>query len=305
VSEALATAHRTHARAVWAVAYRMLGSAADADEVLQDTFVRALEAKPRASAEAPLAPWLFKVATRLSIDRLRSRRAQGYQGPWLPSPVATEELEVPTPPTARYDVLESASVAFLLALEVLSPEQRAVVVLRDVFDWSAAEVAACLDLSDANVRQLHHRARALLSDDDTRRLTPVPAQRQRHKDMLEQFFAALATGDAAAARALLADDVRAITDGGGVYHAAMVPVVGPERVLTFFTRLMQLRGLPTEYALRELNGLWAIDASFESHSPKDAPRSITGVLLDAQGRIAVLTSVMAPAKLERRAPPRG
>lgn len=307
MSDALALAHRTHARALWAVCYRMTGCAADADEVLQDTFVRALEARPKVSADAPLAPWLFRVAMRLCIDRLRARRAQGYPGPWVPSPVDTEALVVPTPPTARYDVLETASVAFLLALEVLSPEQRAVVVLRDVFDWSAAEVAACLETSEPNVRQLHRRARVLLADEDGRRPRLDGAQRARHREVLERFFAALASGDAEAARALLADDVRALTDGGGVYQAAMVPVIGAQRVLTFFSRLLRLRGLPTGLDYREVNGLWAADATFAVHAPRDAPRSVMGVALDARGRIDLIYSVLAPGKLTRGAgvPTRG
>jgi len=299
VSDALALAHQTHARALWALCYRMTGCAADADEVLQDTFVRALESRPPASAEQPLGPWLFKVATRLCIDRLRARRAHGYVGPWLPSPVEDEALVVPTPPAARYDVLESATVAFLLALEVLSPEQRAVVVLCDVFDWTAEEAAACLELSAANVRQLHHRARGLLAEADAQRHPLDPAWRLRHREVLEQFFAALATGDAQTARSLLADDAKALSDGGGVYSAARVPVVGADRVQTLYTRLLQLRGMPTQMTWVQVNGRWALDAEHPPHQPKDAPRSVTGVVLNAQGRIALIYSVVAPGKLAR------
>src|SRR5437868_10514213 len=132
-----------HKRFLWGICYRMTGSAADAEDIVQDTFVRALE-KPPTDMEAPLRPWLVKVALNLSRDQLRRRRRREYFGPWLPSPVSTEDdgplpIYEPTAPgispVARYDLLESVTLAFLLALEVLTPAQRAVLLLRDVFDY--------------------------------------------------------------------------------------------------------------------------------------------------------------------------
>src|SRR5258705_13309027 len=133
-----------HKRFLWGVCYRMTGSAADADDIVQDTFVRALE-KPPADMNAPLRPWLVKVALNLSRDQLRKRRRREYFGPWLPSPVMTEgdsQLALDDPPAlemspvARYAFHESVTLPFLLALEALTPPQRAGLLLPDVFDNS-------------------------------------------------------------------------------------------------------------------------------------------------------------------------
>src|SRR5436190_13607733 len=126
----------------------MTGNAADADDIVQDTFVRALE-KRATDMEAPLRPWLINVAMNLSRDQLRRRRRREYFGPWLPAPVLTEgndgsALDRPvmeSTPARRYDIMESVSMAFLLALEALTPAQRAVLILRDVFDYSTNETA--------------------------------------------------------------------------------------------------------------------------------------------------------------------
>lgn len=299
MTDTLATAHRAHARELWALCYRMLGVAADADELVQETFVRALEAKPEVSSERPLKPWLFSIATHLCVDRLRRRRAQGYVGPWLPSPVDDEELQFEGPASARYEVVESASVAFLLALEALSPEQRAVLVLRDVFDLTAKEVGELLHESDANVRQLHHRARIALERYDASRIRLDDAARTRAREAMEKFFMALSTGDVEAAQAMLADDVVLLSDGGGEYLAARQPMHGPARVMLFVSRLIELRGIPSGIIVRHVNGGAAIDATYEEGKPTEPPRAVTGVNLDASGRIALMFSVVAASKLKR------
>jgi RNA polymerase sigma-70 factor (ECF subfamily) len=157
----------TDRRLLWGLCYRMTGNAADADDLVQETFVRALERPPRRTDE-PMRPWLVRVAMNLSRDLLRRRRRRDYAGPWLPSPVETDEESLPSyepaapsedSPAARYDLLESLSFAFLLALEALTPQQRAVLLLRDVFDYSTAETAAALDLTEANVKVTLLRAR--------------------------------------------------------------------------------------------------------------------------------------------------
>src|SRR6267142_3657028 len=146
-------------RFLWGLCYRMTGSAADAEDIVQDTFVRALE-KPPADMQAPLRPWLVKVALNLSRDQLRRRRRREYFGPWLPSPVMTEgdgslQIDEPTSPemspVARYDLVESVTLAFLLAMEALTPAQRAVLLLRDVFEYSTSEVAETLAMTESNV----------------------------------------------------------------------------------------------------------------------------------------------------------
>ena len=125
---------------LWGLCYRMTGSGADADEIVQETFVRALEKRPDASRS--LTPWLFRVATNLARDRLRVRKSRAYIGPWLPEPIETAEMAFDQPlPDARYQQKESLTFAFLVALEALTPKQRAVLLLRDVYELSGRETA--------------------------------------------------------------------------------------------------------------------------------------------------------------------
>ena len=297
MNDPLALAHRSWARALWALCYRMTGVAADADELVQETFVRALESKP-SNAES-LRPWLFSIATRLCIDRLRRRKVEGYKGPWLPSPVPDESLTFEAPASARYEVMESASFAFLLALEALSAEQRAALVLGDVFDLPAKEVAVHLETSEANVRQLQHRARAALERYDANRVVIDDASRERTRVALEGFFTALASGDAAGARAWLADDVQTITDGGGEFFASLVPLLGPDRSMLFLSRLIELRGLPVTSEIKSFNGAYALEATFDQRAPKEPPHAVNGVLVNAEGKIALLYAVVSSRKLWR------
>ncbi len=286
---------------IWGACYRITGCAADADEVLQEAFSRALEVRPHVSAEAPLEPWIFRVATRLSIDRLRRRRTVRYDGPWLPSPVDLESATGVEPevlsPQARYERVESATFAFLLALEALTPAQRAVVVLRDVLDLSAAETADATGESEENVRTLHRRARVKLAAYDRERVRPDAAMRARARGLLEQLFTHLTCGDTDAALALLADGVRLVNDGGGVFHAARKVVIGPDHVVRFFAGLLRKVGPPTHLQLRTLNGLPAFEVTYDHVEPGYAPRLVIGVLLDPAGRASTLFSVLATRKL--------
>src|SRR5690242_9027045 len=154
----------------------MTGSAADAEDLVQETFVRALEHATQLQEEA-MRPWLLRVAVNLSLDALRRRKRRRYLGAWLPAPIEAGETggESSSGPDARYARLESISFAFLLALEVLTPRQRAVLLLRDVFDYSARETAAALDISEANVRIVHHRARGAMRAYDGERCVPTRA----------------------------------------------------------------------------------------------------------------------------------
>src|SRR6185295_7860981 len=144
-----------HKRFLWGMCYRMTGSAADAEDIVQDTFVKAME-NPPADMESSIRPWLVKVAMNLSRDQLRRRRRREYVGPWLPSPVPTDgesrsqldhQSATEASPGTHYDLMESVTMAFLLALEALTPAQRAVLLLRDVFDFSTTETAEALEMS--------------------------------------------------------------------------------------------------------------------------------------------------------------
>ncbi|MCY1033347.1 sigma-70 family RNA polymerase sigma factor [Corallococcus sp. BB11-1] len=303
---ALAEAAREHESFLWGLCYRMTGVAADADDLVQEVHARAL-ANPPERLDT-LRPWLTRVAVNLARDLLRRRRREGYVGPWLPSPLETGDEEAPPSVEARlpgggstegrYELLESVSFAFLLALEALSPRQRAVLLLRDVFDYSVREVAEALRMSEANVKVVHHRARAAMDAYDKERCVPTRDLRERSRAALEGFLGALLTGDVAAAESLLASDVRALSDGGGQMRAALVPVVGAQRVLLFFRRLLELRGAPLAVESRMLNGLPAVVAVFDAaKDPLLAVRTVLRVELDASGRIKELHSVLADRKL--------
>ncbi|AGC41564.1 ECF family RNA polymerase sigma factor [Myxococcus stipitatus DSM 14675] len=310
---ALAEAAREHERYLWGLCYRMTGVAADADELVQETFARALTSPPPRSED--LRPWLTRVAVNLSRDALRRRRREAYVGPWLPSPLETGEEDVPHAAEARlpgggstegrYELLESVSYAFLLALEALSPKQRAVLLLRDVFDSTVREVADALDMSEVHVKVVHHRARAAMAAYDGARCVPTKELQERTRAALEAFLGALMSRDVAAAQALLADDVRALSDGGGEVRAAQVPLVGPQRVMQFLAKLLLQRGPPTSMELQSLNGLPALAMTFApDKDPMHATRGVFRVELGADGRIAHIHSVLTTRKLRGvRIPP--
>lgn len=296
-----------HRRLLWGVCYRMTGSAADADDLVQDTFVRALE-RPPARTDEPLRPWLVAVAMNLARDSLRRRRRRGYRGPWLPSPIETagEEavpsFEIPAgednSTEGRYELMESVSYAFLVALEALTPQQRAVLLLRDVFDYSVEDTAAALDISEANVKTSLHRARKAMSEYDRERTLPSAPLAARTKAALEQFLAALSAGDAGTCRTLLAENVIALSDGGDEYLAAKVPVVGRERVLKLQLGLMRVgAGDLVAMSMREINGMPAFVIDFDPKRPGRAPRAVLRCDLDRRGRIAALHAILASDKL--------
>jgi RNA polymerase sigma-70 factor (ECF subfamily) len=202
------------------LAYRMLGSVAEAEDAVQDAWLRWTRAE---EAVADPAAWLVRATSRLCIDRLRAARAQreAYRGPWLPEPLI-EEMSVD--PVER---AEDVSVAFLLALERLSPLERAVFLLHDVFDEDYAEVAETLGRNEAAVRQLAARARAHVQDARPR----FTVSQDEAARLTSAFVAAAGRGDMAALSALLARDAVMITDGGGKRKAAMRKLCGPEDIV--------------------------------------------------------------------------
>lgn len=289
----LSRAFRETRRHLWGLCYRMTGSAADADDLVQETFAQAV-AHPPSDTSRAWRPWLVRVAMNLSRDHLRRRRRQGYVGPYLPGaiePAAYEHESV----AGRYDRLESVSIAFLLALEALTPRRRAVLLLRDVFDYTVAETAVALDLSEASVKTTLHRARQSLRDyDEGRAGRSSPSKENGAK--LEALFYGLATGDTARVAALLAEDVRALTDAGGAYRSALKPIEGRDRVLRFFSGLLAKRGLPVAVEPRILNGQPALVAEW-SPNRADAPRSVVFIELDALNQVSLVATLLAPRKL--------
>lgn len=278
----------------------MTGCAADAEDLVQETFLRALASPP--SNPGPIRPWLTRVAVNLCRDHLRARQHREYRGPWLPSPVLTEEetpwpdLELPST-EGRYDLLESVSFAFLLALERLSPTQRAVLILRDVLDAPIEETAVTLGLSEANVKTTLHRARAEMEAYDQRRTPPSPERLQRNMTALFALFQALQQGDHEGMVAALRPEVEGLNDGGGVYSAARKPILGAAKLALFLRKIAAARGAPERIEVRICNGLPALIVTHTTRGPQDAPLSVTCCDVDDQGGIVRLYSVLAPRKL--------
>jgi RNA polymerase sigma-70 factor (ECF subfamily) len=238
----------------------------------------------------------------LGLDGLRRRKRRAYPGTWLPSPIETGAGEAfsDTPqatPEARYERLESIGFAFLLALEALSPRQRAVLLLRDVLDYSAAETGAVLEMSANNVRITHHRARAAMRAYDKERRTPTRALQERTRRALESLLRCLVTQDAAGLEALLVDSVRTVADGGGQYTALRGPLVGRDKVALLHLRVAKRRSAGARIELRLLNGLPAAVIVYASAERRQAPRAVLRCDVDVDGRIVALHSILAERKL--------
>ena len=213
---------------LFSIAYRMLGSASDAEDVLQDGWLRYRGADTSA-VRSPTA-FATTIVTRLCIDRLKSARVtrEQYVGQWLPEPVLTSEVAGPDTTLQR---AESVTMAFLVLLETLSPEERAVFLLKEIVDYDHAEIAGILGITPEASRQLHHRAKARIAA-GRRRVTGTSLE---HRAAAERFAQALVSGDASALTTLLAGDVELWTDGGGKVSAARRPIVGRDAVVSFLT----------------------------------------------------------------------
>jgi RNA polymerase sigma-70 factor (ECF subfamily) len=234
----------------FAIAYRMLGSVAEAEDIVQEAFLRLHQAR-RAGVvvESPKA-YLAALATRIAIDHLRSARVrrESYFGEWLPEPVVREGGPSMDEKAER---AESVSMAFLLVLEALSPVERAVFLLREVFDYSYEEVALIVEKSVANCRQIFARAKRHI-DAGKRRFEPSPAKRA---EIAERFFAACEKGELSGLVALLAADASFHGDGGGKVAAFTRPVVGADRVARLLIGVFaQLARAGGRLAPAEVNG---------------------------------------------------
>ena len=231
-----ADAFETHRPKLFAVAYRMLGSASEAEDVVQDAWLRyaTSERSDVRSTEA----FLTTIVTRLCLDRLKSARAtrEQYVGPWLPEPILTDDH--PGPETAAA-LAESVSLAFMLLLETLSPEERAAFLLREVFDYDSREIGEMLKTSSDNARQLVHRARSRLGDRRAH-VRASAADSSRKREVVQRFADALRNGDADALASLLSADVVLVSDGGGKVSAARRPLVGRAEVLNLLVGIRRI-----------------------------------------------------------------
>ncbi|MCU1381637.1 MAG: polymerase sigma-70 factor, family [Acidobacteria bacterium] len=216
---------QTHRAALFAVAYRMLGSATDADDVLQDAWLRFSAAQP--ADLRSVKAYLTTIVARLCLDRLKSARAtrEKYVGTWLPEPVATDPRREPEGSLA---LSESVTLAFMVLLETLTPEERAVFLLREVFDYEYDEIAGMLDTTPANCRQLFHRARGRIAERKPRFRATVDEKRP----LVDRFVRAFRDGSEEELTSVLAADVGFWSDGGGKVLAARRPVFGRDHVVT-------------------------------------------------------------------------
>jgi RNA polymerase sigma-70 factor (TIGR02957 family) len=234
----------THRSLLFTVAYEMLGSAADAEDVVQETWLRWADVD-QAEVYAPRA-YLVRMVTRQALDRLRSvsRRREEYVGEWLPEPLLT------APDVAEdVELAENVSIAMLTVLETLGPAERAVFVLREVFETPYEEIAEVVGRTPAAVRQIAHRAREHVAA----RRPRMQVDRAQQQAAVERFMAAVATGDVQALVAVLAPDVVLVADGGGVVAAVRRPLTGAERVAAFLARAAEFPDLVATPAW--LNGM--------------------------------------------------
>ncbi len=274
-----------HRSTLIGAAYRILSSRVEAEDVVQDTWIR-WAGVDHASIDHPRA-FLLTVTTRLALNRLRqlATRRESYVGPWLPEPVATD----PRADGARTAQLaDEVSMAMLIVLESLTPLERAAFVLTEVFGMSAPEVGEALDRNPAAVRQLVHRARSHV---EARRPRQV-VDSARHREITEQFMAAAAGGDVASLMELLAPDVVLVTDGGGLRRAALRPINGAGKVLRFLAAtLAKPENAQMSAELRLVNGETAIVAT--------TPEGIDAVFFVTveDDRIIALHGIRNPEKL--------
>ena len=242
---------KKHRSRLLGIAYRMLGSVAEAEEVVQDAWLR-WHQRPEAELDSAEA-WLVTVTTRLAIDRLRAAKVQreAYAGIWLPEPLLTD---APTTPEQLQERADDVSIAFLKMLERLSPEARAAFLLREVFDVDYVDVARMLDKTEAACRQLVSRAKAQVSDDRPRYVVP----RETHLRLLRTFASALTSGNFDVLKSLLAESAELIGDGGGKVTSLPRPLVGGQRIAQlFFATELRFKG-QQRVELVNLNGQWGL-----------------------------------------------
>ncbi|WP_238011870.1 RNA polymerase sigma-70 factor [Dactylosporangium sp. AC04546] len=268
-----------HRSLLFTVAYELLGSAADAEDVLQETWLR-WTGVDLAEVREPRA-YLVRITTRQALARLRTlrRRKESYVGPWLPEPLLT------APDVAEdVELADSVSMAMLLVLETLTPTERAVFVLREVFDVEYDEIAAAVGKNPAAVRQIAHRARARVAARRPRG-TVTPAE---SRDALDAFRRAVETGDLQGLLDVLSPDVVLLTDGGGVAQAALAPVLGAAAVAPVLTRIAATTAtLHPAYVNGHPALLVRVAGTLDT---------VLALLVDA-GRVTGLYAVRNPAKL--------
>jgi RNA polymerase sigma-70 factor (TIGR02957 family) len=279
-----------HRELMFSMAYRMLGTVADAEDAVQDAWLR-WSAAPRDDVADPRA-YLVRTVTNIALNRLRSAQArrEAYVGPWLPELLLTQANN---DVTERVELTESVSVAMLVVLESLTPEERAVFVLREVFDFGYPEIAAALGRSEPAVRQIAHRARGHVQA----RRPRFEVDQDRQRAVTARFLAAAVGGDIDRLLEVLAPDVTLTTDGGGKVRAALRPIRGAAKVAR------ALAGI----AGRPYQGLTLGEMTIEQAEINGEPGALivgggrvvaAGTFTVVGGRIAAIQLVSNPEKLD-------
>jgi RNA polymerase sigma-70 factor (ECF subfamily) len=279
---------------LFAIAYRMLSSVSDAEDVVQEAFLRYERARAAGDEIASPKAYLSAVVTRLSIDHLRSARVrrERYVGQWLPEPLLTDEAS--EDPAAHAEQADSLSMAFLLLLERLTPLERAVFLLHDVFAYGYDEIAAIVDKTQDNCRQLATRARRHMEAEKPR----FEASRPERDELAARFFAATSEGDLEGLVELLAADVEVYGDGGGKAPQWGRPIVGADRVARLFVTLgRQMAELGARVERHEVNG----QAGAVLLDPEGQVINVFSLEI-ADGAIQTVRSVINPDKLHHVGP---
>lgn len=244
MTDASLEAFEEHRHLLFTVAYQMLSSAADAEDVVQESWLRWSQVE-LATVRDPRS-YLVRITTRQALNRIRTmqRRRESYVGPWLPEPLLT------SPDVAEdVELADSVSTAMLMVLESLSPTERAVFILREVFGFEYAEIAAATDKSPAAVRQVASRAGRAV-----RRQRPAPVSTEQTEEVLRRFLAAAGGGDLQPLLELLAPDVVLFSDGGGLRQAALRPIHGADKVLRWMAGVFSAYPGQLTFDLATVNG---------------------------------------------------
>ncbi|MFK2877025.1 RNA polymerase sigma factor SigJ [Rhodanobacter hydrolyticus] len=282
-----------HRQRLFGLAYRMLGAPADAEDVLHDAWLR-WHAQDTAALDDPEA-WLVTVTTRLALDRLRRAKTERahYPGPWLPEPLVDEDAQpVAETPEALLERNQTLTLSFLTLLERLGPDERAAFLLNEVFDYSHAEAASILGITENTCRQRVHRAKARLREDRPRFSVDARAQQR----LLQRFVAAMQQPTLESLQALFAEDAVHVSDGGGVVAATLHPLHGAERLARLYLQIAHNTRLqPLRYSMLTLNGAPALLAW-------SGGTLTTAIWVEGDGeRITAIHALRHPGKLARLA----
>lgn len=273
---------------LYSIAYRMLGSTMEAEDVVQEVYIRFSQVDMDTITSHKY--YLTTITTRLCINQLKSARTQRetYMGMWLPEPILTENQTELTNPSQRATIYDTISMAFMVMIERLTPAERAVFLLREIFDYEYGEIATVLDKSEATCRKILSRAKKHIQDNRSR----FDTQPDQHEQLLKQFMTTVEQGDLEGLVTMLADDVVLLPDGGGVRGAAIRILQGQEAVAKFAIGITRMLPTNMSYHIEQVNAQPAIVIRDTSDDPYNV------VLIDTyDGKIQCVYAIAGDRKL--------